>query len=162
MSGATGMNIGGLSFNFNNGAAGAASAPTFGQIQTMAASQTLALLPPASPPGVGGNLDIYSAISGQSMGLLAGGLEAVELANIKLGIDMSGKNTAAAQDAAEAADTGPAPATDSGDDTQASSGSRNITDRLLKEAGYSYTPNPYEVRTDFFADSAGNQVDAVA
>ena len=47
------------------------------------------LLPSASSPGLGSNLDLYAAIGMQTQGLLSRGLASIETANISLGIDMS-------------------------------------------------------------------------
>jgi hypothetical protein len=112
-------------------------------------TQSLNLLPPApSGTGLGGSLDIYDAISAQSLGALAGGRSAVELANIKLGIDAS-QTESGAKPAEAAADKDPPLGA--------------TLDQLLKEDGFTPQDNPYSVRTDFFAErgSLGGLLDSL-
>jgi hypothetical protein len=129
------MDVGSLSSSTSS-AYQASGFPSMLQIQASTQSALLSLLPKSSSFGLGVNLDLYDAVGKQSMGLLAGGLEATELASISLGLDP--KNAQSASVASAAAPSAPSKR----DDT---------VDRLLKADGFTYTPNPYEVKTDFFA-----------
>lgn len=133
------------------GFGGTDSLPPSVQSKIFNQTQSLSLLPSVSSPGLGGSLDLYAAVNMQSMGLLSGGRAAVELANISLGIDPSAPSASGT-----AADG-------TGGDAQANSVPKDThpgknppigatLDKLLKEAGFTPQTNPYEFRSDFFAD----------
>lgn len=125
--------------------------PVSTQMMTLTAPSMLSLIPKASMPGLGGNLDIYDAVGKQSMGLFTGGLEAVELANISLGIDTAKSSTQEVEASSNGVTTPDAPAKH--DDT---------LDKILQADGFTYQANPYEVRKDFFAPPSGSSVDVTA
>lgn len=130
----------------------------FGQAKSMTDSMLVSLLPSASMPGIGGNLDIYAAVGKQSQGLLAGGRTALEIANISLGIDMKQTSTDVVPTpsstdpaAADTAQTGASDAS-AGSATTATH-THDILNDLLKADGYvAPAPDPYVVQKDFFAD----------
>lgn len=146
------MDISGLTSGSAGGFAGfggTSALPPSVQAKIMNQTQSLNLLPQVSSPGLGASLDIYDAISAQSLGALAGGRSAIELASIKLGIDASQPEEAAKPADAAADKNPPIGAT---------------LDNLLKEDGYKPPEdNPYSVRTDFFADrgSLGGLLDSL-
>lgn len=133
------MDISGISSSSFPTATSPAGLPSMAQVQASTDSQILSLLPSASTPGLGGNLDIYAAVGNQN--LLNGGLTAVEMASASMGIDLTKSNPAQASQppvAGTTASTPPQP---------------DLTAQLLQQDGFTYQPNPYAVQTDFFADS---------
>jgi hypothetical protein len=147
------------------------STPAFSQVKIQNDSQLVSMLPSPSFGGLGGNVDLYDAISKQSQGLLmAGGRTAMEIANISLGIDMSqsysvtDSSATGASASAPATTTGTAAAATPAKPDPASaitppSGSQNLSmlDQILKEGGYvAPTADPYVVNKDFFADQVQN------
>jgi hypothetical protein len=111
------------------------------------------LLPtPASSPGLGLNLDIYSAISSQANGLLAGGRTALQIANISLGIDMKAADPAAGTDSGGHADG----VVDGG------ASGNSALDAILKADGFvAPKADPYVVQTDFFRSGVGGKVNSL-
>ena len=148
------MDISGLGASGANafsGFGGTDSLPPSVQAKIFNQTQSLSLLPSVSSPGLGAGLDIYAAVNMQNMGMLAGGRAAVELANISLGIDPSAPSAthAAAADTDGDAQAGGVPKdTHPGKNPPIGA----TLDKLLKEAGFTPQTNPYEFRSDFFAD----------
>jgi hypothetical protein len=164
--------LGASSANAFTGFGGTAGLPASVQTKLFTQTQSLSLLPPVSSPGLGGNLDLYAAVSMQSMGMLSDSRSALESANISLGIDMSVAGKEAAAGGAESPDGDEAGSSGAADGPDAAGGSPSdtspgthkpigtILDQVLKESGFTApAANPYAYRTDFFADSqsAGSQ-----
>ncbi len=106
--------------------------------------------PSLASSGLGGNLDIYSAVSQQGMGLLSSGSRtAMEIANISLGIDMSQKPHYG-EDKADATDE--TDATPAKEVEKPKEAPMSIFDKVLKESGYvKPADDPYVYQVDFFA-----------
>ena len=130
------------------GFGGTDSLPPSVQSRIFNQTQSLSLLPSVSTPGLGGSLDLYAAVNMQSMGMLAGGRAAIELANISLGIDPSAP-AASAERAEAPQENGQPEDTHPGKNPPIGA----TLDKLLKEAGFTPQTNPYEFRSDFFADA---------
>ncbi len=136
------------------------------QFKAQQGGQLLSLLPSSSSsssssPGLGLNLDIYAAVTSQSQGLLSGGLTALEIANISLGIDMKASDPAAGTDAAAAKQDGgtvspqgnPA-ATPAAAPVAVAHGNSQL-DAILKEDGFvAAEKDPFVLQTDFFPQAA--------
>lgn len=127
------------------GYGGTQSLPSSVQAKILTQTQDLSLLPPVSATGIGANLDIYSAVNMQAMGALSG-LSSLELAQAQLASQSPSADAAPTPSATPASTDPPVGA---------------MLDQLLKEDGFEPQTNPYEVRTDFFADrgSLGGLVD---
>lgn len=131
--------------------------PAASQIRSMTDGLLVSLLPSASSrtsTGLGANLDIYAAVSQQSLGVLSGGRSALEIANLNLGIDMSQQTAVATADAGNGVAATPAQPDTTSDGTtpQPADKRPEILDQILKEAGYvKQDENPYVVQKDFFA-----------
>ncbi|MEO7424715.1 MAG: hypothetical protein ABI036_05970 [Fibrobacteria bacterium] len=146
------------------------TATSLSQYKAEQGSQLLALLPtPASSPGLGLNLDIYSAISSQAHGLLSGGRTALQIANISLGIDMKAADPATGTDSGGQAD-GVADGGASGKDGEnagagsATTGTRGnaALDAILKADGFVVPKaDPYVVQTDFFRSGVGGNLNSL-
>jgi hypothetical protein len=118
------------------------------QMRTMQMVSTLLPAASKSPSGIGLGQDMYSAVASQTQGLYAGGRAAMNSAYAALGIDMSQSTTR--KEVAEAVDE--ATVEEKPEAMPEPRKTRNITDELLKEAGYvKPESDPYVVRTDFFA-----------
>jgi hypothetical protein len=123
------------------GFGGTSSLPASVQSALLRQTQALTLLPPVSPVGLGGSLDIYAAVGQQTLGALSG-RSALELSRIIL----AGREGSAAGEGSPG-DSVPAESTAPRYPRMGST-----LDAILKEDGFVPKENPYEFRKDFFAD----------
>ena len=154
------MDISGLGLGAGAGAGsvsrypGISSAASISQFKAQQGGQLLTLLPsaPSAPGlGLGLNLDVYAAVGSQSRGLLSGGLTALEIANISLGIGMKAANPAAGKGAADpdgaASNNG---VTVAADPPQAKRGNAALAAILKADGFVAPKADPYVVQKDFF------------